>query len=198
MANHVRREWNTPLLSRLSRWRVSSAETSIFVSISFGQSSLSARSLPLLDSLSSPRTLSLSLYLSLTRSLSLSSNSNTWPPSSMDSGGWTTTRASWVRPSWTATQTTEMAWGGVWKTATKMMSIRCLHRALAAILGSMRINSSPFVVMVPSVRDESDRICNHTLFETNCQNFDSRAEPNEVLFSGTNFKFLIVAKNHFQ
>ena len=37
----------------------------------------------------------------------------------------------------------------------------------------------------------------NTLFETNCQNFDSGAGPNEVSFSGNNLKFLIVAKKPF-
>ena len=38
----------------------------------------------------------------------------------------------------------------------------------------------------------------NTLFEVNCQNFDSWFEPNETLFSGNNLKLLIVTKNNFQ
>ena len=52
--------------------------------------------------------------------------------------------------------------GGMWIDREKMPLIHCLQRVLTAILGSIRFNSSPLVVMVPSVRDESGRIYNHT------------------------------------
>ena len=86
---------------------------------------------------------------------------------------------------------------GEWK-AREITKLICrLRRDLAAIHCSMRFNSSPSSYWFPRFAMKTVGFQN-TLFEANCQNFDSWSLPNEILFLGNDLKLLIVTKNHFQ